>query len=348
VLGYSRSGIEAEIAGALRHMLGVGAVAASFAGALAYLLAAYISAPIVRIARAMRAARAGMPPRLPENRNDEIGLLAVSFNEMAAALSLHQRHREDLVARRTAELTAANRQLEMEVADRSKAEAEVRESRQALRGLAAHLESVREDERTAVAREIHDELGQALTALKMDVHWLAQRLRDEPGARERAGAMSNTIDATVQTVRRISSALRPKLLDDLGLSATIEWAAREFEERFGVECDVRSEPDDVSLDPVRSTILFRVFQETLTNVARHAQASRVDVLVRQDGQETELRVSDDGRGITAEQARDPRSLGIVGMRERVLVVGGTVDVRGEPGAGTTVRVVIPTAAEVQS
>jgi signal transduction histidine kinase len=346
ILGYSRTGVEAEISLALRRMLTVGAVAAVIAGSLAYLLAAYISAPILRIARAMRAAPADGPHSpLPENRSDEIGFLSASFNAMAADLARHRRHMDELVADRTAELTSANRRLETEIADRGKAEAELLASRQALRGLAAHLQSVREDERTTVAREIHDELGQALTALKMDVHWLRQRLEADAEARQRTGDMSSTIDGTIHTVRRISSSLRPKLLDDLGVSAAIEWAAREFEDRCGIECDVRSEPDDVSLDSARSTALFRVFQETLTNVARHAGASRVDVVIRQDRQRTELVVADNGTGITSGQAVNPRSLGIVGMRERVLAVGGTLDITGEAGVGTVVRVMIPSGTE---
>ena len=128
--------------------------------------------------------------------------------------------------------------------------------------------------------------------------------------------MSTMIDATVHAVRRISSQLRPRLLDDLGLSAAIEWQAREFEQRSGIDCDVRSEPDDIVLDPASSTALFRIFQETLTNVARHAGASRVDALIRINAGEVELVVVDDGAGITPEQASNPRSLGIVGMRER--------------------------------
>ena len=135
--------------------------------------------------------------------------------------------------------------------------------------------------------------------------------------------------------------MRPKLLDDLGLSAAIEWQAREFEQRSGVECDIKSEPDDIVLDPARSTALFRIFQETLTNVARHAGASRVDVLLRMDPGEVEMTVVDDGVGITTEQASDARSLGIVGMRERVYSLGGTFEIGGQPGVGTTVHVTVP-------
>ena len=153
--------------------------------------------------------------------------------------------------------------------------------------------------------------------------------------------MSAMIDTTVHAVRRISSELRPKLLDDLGLSAAIEWQAREFEQRSGVDCDMRSEPDDIVLEPASSTALFRIFQETLTNIARHAGASRVDVLLKMDAGGVELTVTDDGAGIRSEQASDARSLGIVGMRERVYSLGGTFEIGGQAGLGTTVHVTIP-------
>ncbi len=342
VLGYSRTSAETEIARVRRRIALVGLLAAVFAGGLAYLLSSYISVPITRIADAMRTASNGdVRALLPVRRADEIGMLAESFNTMAGDLARHRRHLEELVAARTTELVGANARLEGEIAERTSAEAGLRESRKELRDLAAHLQSVREQERTQIAREIHDELGQALTALKMDVHWISQRVAAESVLTEKTRSMSDLIDTTVHAVRRISSELRPKLLDDLGLSAAIEWQAREFEQRSGVDCDVRSEPDDIVLDPARSTALFRVFQETLTNVARHADARRIDVLLRKDAGGVELVVVDDGAGITSKQASSASSLGIVGMRERVYSLGGTFEIGGQPGLGTTVRVTIP-------
>jgi signal transduction histidine kinase len=342
ILGYSRTAVETEIAQARRQILFVGLLAALLAGGLAYLLSSYISVPVMRIAGAMgAAARGDLRAILPVERTDEIGVLASSFNTMAEDLSRHQRHLEELVAARTSELRAANVRLEQEVVDRTRAEQELRVSRQQLRDLAAHLQSVREQERTDVAREVHDELGQSLTVLKMDVHWLSQRMGATGGLQEKARAMSDTIDTTVQAVRRISAELRPRLLDDLGLSAAIEWQAREFEERSGIQCDIRFDPDDIVVDRERTTALFRIFQETFTNVARHAGASTVDVLLRRLPGEVELTVADDGRGITSGQADDPRSLGIAGMRERALALGGSLEIAGREGAGTTVRVRIP-------
>ncbi len=342
VLGYSRSAVETEVAEARNQILLIGLVAALLAGALAYLLSSYISVPIARIAAAMQAGSLDdvrLP--LPAGRTDEIGVLAASFNRMAHDLSQHRRHLEDLVAARTSELRGANAQLEQEVVERTRAEEELQVSREQLRSLASHLQSVREQERADIAREVHDELGQALTALKMDVHWIDQRAGAVPGVRDKSRAMSDTIDTTVQAVRRISSELRPKLLDDLGLSAAIEWQAREFEERSGIQCDVRSEPEDIVLDPATTTALFRIFQETFTNVARHADASRVDVALRRGDGEVEMTVTDDGKGITGEQASNAGSLGIVGMRERAYALGGSLQVSGGAGGGTTVRVRIP-------
>lgn len=346
VLGYSRAAVQAEVVHAQREILLIWLAAAALAGMLAFLLASYIARPITRIAAAMQQTSQGELRALPPvTRKDEIGVLASSFSRMAEDLSAHRKHLNELVEARTAALRDANVRLQVEVVERRRVEDELRQSRQELRDLASHLQSVREQERTDIAREIHDELGQALTAMKMDVHWVGQQLDEtRPEIHAKISSISRLADATIQMVRRISSALRPKLLDDLGLSAALEWQAREFEHRAGVACSIHSDPDDIVLDPARSTALFRIFQETLTNVARHAGASRVDVALRHLGGSVELTVSDDGTGITAEQASAPRSLGIVGMRERVLALGGTLEISGQAGHGTKLRVSIPDGA----
>jgi len=343
LMGYSRKAAEIQMARARREIFLVWLLAAALGGALAFLLSSYIARPIARIAAAMpQAAEGATGLVLDVTRKDELGLLAASFNKMAEDLARHRQHLNELVEARTAALREANVRLENEIVERQHAEDELRQSRQELRDLASHLQSVREEERADIAREIHDELGQALTALKMDVHWVGQRLGDAaPQLETRTVEMSRLIDATVQAVRRISSRLRPKLLDDLGLSAAIEWQAREFERHAGVACRIRSEPDDIILDRTRSTALFRIFQETLTNVARHARASRVDVVLTNFGGTVEMTVADDGEGIAPSQVSDGRSLGIVGMRERVRSLGGRLDIVGNPGRGTTVRVSIP-------
>jgi signal transduction histidine kinase len=180
----------------------------------------------------------------------------------------------------------------------------------------------------------------------MDVHWLSHKLPgDQQLLSEKLKSMSKLIDLTVHTVRRISSELRPKLLDDLGLSAAIEWQANEFSQRAGIPCDFRSEPEDIILDKARSTAFFRIFQETLTNIARHARATKVEVLLRENSDNVEMTVRDNGKGITAENNSDPKALGITGMRERAHSLGGDLEIAGVPDQGTTVKVRIPLLGE---
>jgi signal transduction histidine kinase len=208
-----------------------------------------------------------------------------------------------------------------------------------LRALHARIESIREEERTGIAREIHDELGQALTALKMDIAWVARRLGDEGEVRAKLSEMSGNADGIIQTVRRISAELRPGVLDDLGLEAAIEWQAEDFCRRTGVRCDVRSQLGELKLDRHLATAVFRIFQEALTNVTRHANATHVDVDLRVEGEKLELEVSDDGVGIT-EGARGV-SLGLLGMRERARLLGGDCVVKRRVPRGTTVALTVP-------
>jgi PAS domain S-box-containing protein len=229
-----------------------------------------------------------------------------------------------------------------DITERKRAEQELMRSQEQLRNLADHLQSVREEERTNIAREIHDELGQSLTGLKMDLSWLAKKIpKDQVHILEKIGAMSKLSSSTLKTVQRMSAELRPGLLDDLGLVAAIEWQAEEFQGRTDIQCTLTVDPDDIALDDKRSTALFRIFQETLTNVARHAKATRVNVGLKEKGGTVELRVRDNGTGITEEQISDPRSFGILGIRERVHPWGGEVKVSGRKGKGTTVTVIIP-------
>ena len=240
------------------------------------------------------------------------------------------------------DLYRKNAALVQEIRERTAAEAHLKASEENLRALAAHLQSVREEEWTRIAREFHDQLGQELTALKMDASWIASRLpRNARALRERAQAMSDQIDTTVQSVRQIVSRLRADVLDQLGLAAALEWQADEFQRRSGIRCHVTLPAEDVQLDAARSTALFRICQELLTNVARHANATRVEVAVRPEGGRIVLAVEDNGRGIDGEAVASPKSLGLMGVRERVLPFGGRVDVDGARGTGTLVRVTVP-------
>ena len=346
-LGYSYLAVEKEIAEAQQQILIIGIVTTIIGGVVAYLLAIFISSPIRRITDATeKVANGDLNTPLTIKRNDEIGTLATSFNKMAHDLGRHRKHLEELVEGRTAELGTANEQLRREIAERKRSEEELKQSRERLRDLASHLQSIREEERSRIAREIHDELGQALTALKMDTHWVGQRLsRNQQLLFEKTQSMSKLIDMTVQSVQRISSELRPGLLDDLGLSAAIEWQANEFRSRTNIQFKIISDPEDIILDSDSSTAIFRIFQETLTNIARHANATRVKVMLKQKSDTVELTVHDNGRGVTEKEISDPGSFGLIGMRERVHSLGGYLTIRGVLNEGTTIKVYIPTGIE---
>ena len=228
-------------------------------------------------------------------------------------------------------------------AQRRRAEDQLRQSHEQLRALSVYLQSVREEERTRIAREVHDELGQALTCCKLDLSWIASKLpRDLQPLAEKARALTAHIDSTIQTVRRISAELRPGVLDHLGLGAALEWQANEFQNRTGIKCDVRTHLREASLDQDLSTTLFRIFQETLTNVIRHAGATRVKVELAQKESRITLEVKDNGRGIERNQISNGKSMGLLGMRERAALLGGIFKIgRLTQGSGTRVCVSIP-------
>ena len=229
---------------------------------------------------------------------------------------------------------------EAEKLERRKAVEELRRSHEQLRHLAAHLQSVREDERAVVAREIHDELGQVLTALKMDLSMAIDSISDEDTVKQLEEDLT-LIDRTVQTVKRICTELRPALLDHLGLSAAIEWHAAEFQKRSGIKCTVALLPSDSDVDMDLSAALFRIFQEALTNVLRHARATRVETMLCDNDSDYELIISDNGIGITKDQLNKANSFGILGMRERVYAWNGDVIIESGANKGTTIKVVIP-------
>jgi len=229
-----------------------------------------------------------------------------------------------------------------DLTERKRMEDALRDSREQLRQLSAHLEKAREEERARIAREIHDELGGTLTGLKMDVVQLRRHTSQlEHGAGEKLDELSQSIDHTVETVRRIASELRPAILDDFGLLAAMEWQLGEFERRSGIRCHWHSDSLDLKLEPDAAIAVFRVFQESLTNIARHAQASEVQVTVAVADDRLQLTIQDNGIGITSEQTRGTRSLGLVGMRERMGPLGGTVEIQGQAGQGTRVQVTVP-------
>lgn len=234
---------------------------------------------------------------------------------------------------------------EEDVTERRQAEERLEESNRQLRALSAHLQTVREEESIHIAREIHDELGGALTGLKMDLSWIGKRLSEQSheAVAPKLRAALELIDETVSKVRNISMELRPSVLDDLGLSAAIEWQAREFQKRTETRCKLVSLQEAVTLDPEKSTAVFRIFQEILTNVTRHAHASLVEVSLEEREGDLILKVSDNGKGFKGGNVGETKSLGLLGMRERAMIFGGRVEVVGAEGRGTTVTVRIPLA-----
>jgi len=225
-------------------------------------------------------------------------------------------------------------------------EKSLEDSRVELRNLANHLLHAREEERKTVAREIHDELGQMLTALKMDAQWLERKLGPQiPQVGEKVRGIVELADQSIQIVHRIATELRPGVLDDLGLAVAIEWLGGDFSRRNGIPCKV----DIASLGPVVSgkgdTALFRIIQEALINVSRHAHATRASVELWEEDGKLMIRVQDDGVGITESQATSSSSIGLIGVRERVQDLRGELTIVGRPGAGTVLSVTIPLTPE---
>jgi PAS domain S-box-containing protein len=231
-----------------------------------------------------------------------------------------------------------------DITDRVEGNRRLRESEEQLRQLAAHLQSAREEERAEVSRELHDELGQTLTALKLEVNRAVVALQGEGLGRpavDRLQSIVGLVDVGIATVKRISTRLRPATLDHLGLAEAIRWEAATFKARTGLRCQVRTNRTQTRLTAEQQTALFRILQEALTNVVRHAQASSVQVTLAEDDDRFELRIRDNGRGVTAEQATDPRAIGLLGMRERAALIGGEFRISGQRGKGTVVSVHVP-------
>ena len=253
---------------------------------------------------------------------------------------------EQRVIERTNELRVVNEELRKEISERKQAVEQLKATSEQLRALSASLQAAREEEATRIAREIHDELGAALTSLRWDLEAVDEAVSESGDGsqlqelRKRIAAMIRLTDTTINTVRRISSELRPVALDTLGLTEAIEWQARKFQERTGIiiECDCTLE---VELGREQSTAVFRIFQETLTNILRHAQATRVNIQIKEDDGEFILTIRDNGRGITDDEKSGQSTLGLLGMRERAHLIGGKIDITGIDGKGTVVTVRIP-------
>jgi signal transduction histidine kinase len=253
----------------------------------------------------------------PIHGRDELSHLARVFNDLATALELR------------------------EVREQQAKEA-LERSRKQLRDLASYLQDIREQERTRIAREIHDDFGQSLTILKIDLSWLKNHMiQYQPQVQNKIDSMFKLIDVLLQTLHAVSSELRPLILDDFGLESAIEWQAEEFQNRTGVRCRVHSSIADLDLTKDQSTAVFRIFQETLTNIMRHSGATEVDIRLEMNEDTLILEVADNGRGITETEISNSKSFGLLGIRERLYPWNGQVDFIGHPNKGTRVIVRVP-------
>jgi signal transduction histidine kinase len=219
---------------------------------------------------------------------------------------------------------------------------DLRTSREELRELSRHQQTLREEEQKRIARDIHDELGQMLTGLKLDIHLLRKKVdTSSNGLPTALEQLSSRVDSTIGSVRRIASEIRPSILDDFGLVAALEWQAAEFERTTGVDCSFACNVDDVDVVPETGAAVFRIFQEALTNVARHAEATKVNVTVALTEDELNVGVEDNGKGIELDRLSRSRSLGIIGMRERARLIGATLEIAPRSKGGTAVELAVP-------
>jgi PAS domain S-box-containing protein len=282
-----------------------------------------------------------------ENRVAErTSKLARANEELVASRIATLSIMEDAVeARKSAEVT--NRKLLDEIGERINAEEKLEEANEKLRALTARIVSVREEERTALSREIHDELGSSLTGLKMDLILIKRNIHQDPDPQtiayimENIAAMSGLIDSMIVTIRKIVTELRPEILDELGLIEAIRWYTGEFQKRTEIPVQLTIFPRDFNIGKIQTTELFRIFQEVLTNISRHSQASKVVVFLKKEKAQCTLRIKDNGIGIQEKDIAKKNSFGLMGMRERTSLMNGNLKVVGVAGEGTTITIEIP-------
>lgn len=250
---------------------------------------------------------------------------------------------EMIILQKDMDMQLLNERLEREMKTFENARENAEEARKKLKKISASLESVREEERSRISREIHDELGQQLTGLKMDLAWVNKKLQDADLS-HKMRSMLDLVDETIGTVRKISTELRPRILDDLGLTAAIEWQCAEFTRRTSIPCRFSHDTDDEEFPKNISTAVFRIVQEALTNAIRHSQASKIHVKLNRKQNHLLLSIHDNGRGINEEELENPHSFGIFGIRERAEILGGQCKITGEKGKGTTIELDLPLAA----
>lgn len=302
----------------LKWMVAMGALLIALSLFIAWHMARNLTRPLNDLIVSVTALGKGNKSTpVPVHRTDEVGALAQSFNTMLSRLQVANNE--------TREQILASEQLNKE-----------------LRRLSAHLSSVREEERVSIARELHDQLGQLLTAFKMDVHAVKRKVGTDanPLIMERLKAMESNADEGVKFVRKLSSELRAGPLEDLGLLAALQWYSDSFTQRYHIPVRIQLNPSYIELPLQIATALFRIFQECLTNVARHAAATEVNVSVSLQDELLTMSIADNGKGFNSITAAQPKTLGLLGMKERALIIGAQLDIRSAPGAGCTVELTL--------
>jgi signal transduction histidine kinase len=318
------------IASLREYLILAGILVILLATSLGIIFSRSISKPISALTKTAEIfGKGNLEYRADSESKDEFGLLFSTFNTMA-----------DKIMKNTADL-------KMEINDRKIISDQLMSSREELRSLSSHLQTVREEERKLIAREIHDELGQALNTLKLRLSIINRSGTDV----NNAGALDEIlalIDNTINSVRRIITELRPQLLDDLGLTAAIEWQVNEFSKNSGIDCSLQISPEEIETDSEKAIALFRILQEALTNIARHSEATCVDIKLEGKSTAIEMAITDNGKGISDENMNNVKSFGLMGMRERARYFGGIVIIQSVPAHGTTVIVSIPNIAQVNN
>jgi len=274
--------------------------------------------------------------------------IETSINNAYQAAEIKRAHEklEERVEKRTAELLKTNQLLKQEITDRKYAEKQLIQSREQLRKLATRIQSIREEEITRVAREIHDDLGQLLTVLKIEISLMDKKLSSASNCgysypTNQIKSITELIDTAIFRVQKISTELRPAVLDTLGLVEAIKFQSKKFESLNGVHCELDINTNNAVFNQEQSTAIFRILQESLTNVIRHAKATRVRISLRLEAENLVLKVEDNGIGIRNSEILNPKSVGILGMKERVLILGGDLEIRGMKKKGTIVSATLP-------
>ena len=272
------------------------------------------------------------------------GLIAntIQRKEVEEELERHKNSLEKLVESRTYDLTNINNHLKKEIEEHKSTQQILIDSKEKFRRLSNQIQSIREDEKSRIAKEVHDQLGQTLTALKIDIAQLEKNIPSELSElKSRTSSITNIVDETIKNVQQISMELRPPILDAFGICEAISWQANEYKKKLGMHFDLSCLQEHIDLEKDLQTALFRIFQESMTNVIRHANATQVQVGMNYDNKNLTFEVADNGIGLNKEDVKSPESLGLIGMRERVYPWGGQVEFKGLPGKGTKIIITIP-------